>query len=75
VFVVFVLGSDPNRYVFQLFRTDPNAPNAHVENFIQVVVLELGAVMNESAFDLTATISSHFLLWGCEISSSCPLRE
>eukprot|EP00960_Hanusia_phi_P059443 764166-Hanusia_phi.AAC.1 len=82
VFVVFIFGfggllavwgglvdytyTNPNLYFFQLFKTDTSAPNAHVENFIEVLVLVLAAVMNESAIDslqngLAATISSHFL--------------
>ncbi|EKX40511.1 hypothetical protein GUITHDRAFT_75395, partial [Guillardia theta CCMP2712] len=57
---------NPNLYLFQVFKSSPNQNNVHVNQFIEVLVLVLAAVMNESAIDsvqngLAATISTQFL--------------
>mmetsp|Transcript_24016 Transcript_24016/g.60314 ORF Transcript_24016/g.60314 Transcript_24016/m.60314 type:complete len:649 (-) Transcript_24016:463-2409(-) len=57
--------ADPNLYMFQVFKREQGAGMATVDSWIQMLVLILAVVMNESAVDsllngITSTISSQF---------------
>jgi SSS family solute:Na+ symporter len=65
--LVDYVNTNPNLYLFQVFKTSPDQPpNSVVDTAIEVVTLMLALVMSESAIDslqngITATLASTFL--------------
>jgi len=57
--------TNPNLYLFQVFRDEGQSGQAHISSWVGVVTLVLAVTMNESAIDslqngLAASISAHF---------------
>jgi len=82
IFVVFMCGmfgflaswaglidenTNPNLYLFQIFKSEGEGSNATVSNWVGVVIMVLAVTMNESAIDsmqngLAASIACRFFL-------------